>query len=90
MSIISTAGEVFGLGVQIAAPVLAATLVADILLGLLGKASAQMPLLVLGPAIKSLLGIFLLIATMKYWPDLFHHLFQNSIASGDHLLHIAR
>ncbi|MGA2849176.1 MAG: flagellar biosynthetic protein FliR [Terracidiphilus sp.] len=90
LSIISTAGAVFGLGVQIAAPVLAATLVADILLGLLGKASAQMPLMVLGPPIKSLLGIFLLIATLKYWPDLFHHLFQNSIADGDHLLHVAR
>jgi flagellar biosynthetic protein FliR len=80
----------FGLGVQIAAPVLVATLVADILLGLLGKASTQMPLIVLGPAIKSLLGIFVLIATLKYWPDLFHHMFQNSIADGEHLMRIAR
>ena len=61
----------FGLGVQIAAPVLSATLAADIVLGLLGKASPQMPLMLLGPAIKSLLGIFVLIATLKYWPDLF-------------------
>jgi flagellar biosynthesis protein FliR len=47
----------FWLGVQIAAPVLSATLAADIMLGLLGKASPQMPLMLLGPAIKSLLGI---------------------------------
>jgi flagellar biosynthetic protein FliR len=90
LSVLTTAGLVFGLGVQIAAPVLAATLVADILLGLLGKASAQMPLIVLGPAIKSLLGIFILIATLKYWPDLFHHLFQKSIANGEHMLQAAR
>jgi flagellar biosynthesis protein FliR len=83
-------GEMFGLGIQIAAPVLVATLVADILLGLLGKASAQMPLMVLGPAIKSLLGIFILIATIKYWPHLFHHLFQNSIEDGEHILRVAR
>jgi flagellar biosynthetic protein FliR len=90
LSVLTTVGLMFGLGVQIAAPVLVATLVADILLGLLGKASTQMPLIVLGPAIKSLLGIFVLIATLKYWPDLFHHMFQNSIADGEHLMRIAR
>lgn len=90
LSVLTTVGMMFGLGVQIAAPVLVATLVADILLGLLGKASTQMPLIVLGPAIKSLLGIFVLIATIKYWPDLFHHMFQNSIADGEHLMRIAR
>jgi flagellar biosynthetic protein FliR len=89
-AVLSTGGLMFGLGVQIAAPVLAATLVADILLGLLGKASTQMPLIVLGPAIKSLLGIFVLIATLKYWPDLFHHLFQNSVSNSEHILRIAR
>ena len=90
LAVLSTGGLMFGLGVQIAAPVLAATLVADILLGLLGKASTQMPLMILGPAIKSLLGIFVLIATLKYWPDLFHHLFHNSVANGEHILRIAR
>jgi flagellar biosynthetic protein FliR len=89
-SIIMTGGEMFGLGVQIAAPVLSATLVADILLGLLGKASPTMPLIMLGPAIKSMLGIAILIATLKYWPDLFRHLFESSITKGDQLLHLAR
>ena len=37
MSVLKMVGEVFGLGVQIAAPVLAATLAADVVLGLLGK-----------------------------------------------------
>ena len=89
-SVITTGGQMFGLGVQIAAPVLSATLVTDILLGLLGKASATMPLIVLGPAIKSLLGIAILVATLKYWPDLFHHLFEDSVANGEQLLHLAR
>ena len=44
-------------GLQIAAPVLAATLVADVILGFLGKASPQMPLMLLGPALKSMLGV---------------------------------
>jgi len=84
-----TAGEVFGLGVQIAAPVLSATLVADIVLGLLGKASPQMPLMILGPAVKSLLGLVILMATITYWPDLFRRLFLDSIAKGDQLLRLA-
>ena len=89
-SIIKTGGEMFGLGVQIAAPVLSATLVADIVLGLLGKASPQLPLMLLGPAVKSLLGIAVLLATLKYWPDLFHRLFMNSLENGERLLHLAR
>lgn len=90
LSVISTGGQMFGLGVQIAAPVLSATLVTDILLGLLGKAATTMPLIVLGPAVKSLLGIGILIATLKYWPDLFRHLFQDSVANGENLLRLAR
>jgi flagellar biosynthesis protein FliR len=86
---LKTTGEMFGLGVQIAAPVLSATLAADVVLGLLGKASPQMPLMLLGPAVKSLLGIFILFATLKYWPDLFRRLFLDSIAKGDQLLHLA-
>lgn len=84
-----TVGEVFALGVQVAAPVLAATLAADIILGLLGKASPQMPLMLLGPAVKSLLGIVVLIATLKYWPDLFRSMFTAAITNSEQLLHLA-
>jgi flagellar biosynthetic protein FliR len=90
LAIVKTAGEVFGLGIQIAAPVLSATLAADIVLGLLGKASPQMPLMLLGPAVKSLLGLVILIATLKYWPALFHRLFIDSITNGERILHLAR
>ena len=68
MAVVKSVGMIFGLGVQIAAPVLSATLVADIVLGLLGKASPQLPLMLLGPAVKSLLGIVVLLATLKYCP----------------------
>jgi flagellar biosynthetic protein FliR len=90
MTVLTTGGELFGLGVQIAAPVLSATLVADIVLGLLAKASPQIPIIVVGPAVKSMLGILILIATLKYWPDLFHQLFTESVAKGERLLHLAR
>ena len=88
LALLKSVGEVFGLGIQIAAPVLSATLAADIVLGLLGKASPQMPLMLMGPAVKSLLGLVILIATLKYWPDLFRRLFTDAVASGEHLLHL--
>jgi flagellar biosynthetic protein FliR len=82
--------SVFSIGIQIAAPVLSATLLADIALGLLGKASPQLPLMLLGPAVKSILGLLILISALKYWPNLFEHLFLNSMTVTDHILHLAR
>lgn len=78
------------LGVQIAAPVLSATLLTDLVLGLLGKASPQMPLMLLGPAVKSMLGVLVLAATVRFWPGLFEKYFSQSIAFTEHLLHLAR
>jgi flagellar biosynthetic protein FliR len=82
--------SVFTIGVQIAAPVLSATLFADIALGLLGKASSQLPLMLLGPAVKSVLGLLILISALKYWPNLFESMFLRSTATADHLLHLAQ
>jgi flagellar biosynthesis protein FliR len=87
--VLHAAGAVFSTGIQIAAPILAATVVTDVTLGLLGKASPQLPLLVLGPALKSLLGIAVLITTLKYWPALFQSFFTKSILMTDKLLHLA-
>jgi len=84
-----TVGAIFALGVQIAAPVLATTLAADVVLGLLGRASPQMPVMLLGPAVKSALGIVVLSTTLIYWPDLFRRLFLDSILRVNHLFHLA-
>lgn len=81
--------SVLSIGIQIAAPVLIATLFADIALGLLGKASPQLPLMLMGPAIKSALGVTILISTLKFWPDEFGQLFLRSIDMADHILHLA-
>jgi flagellar biosynthetic protein FliR len=78
------------LGIQIAAPVLSATLLTDIVLGLMGKASPQMPLMLLGPAVKSMLGVTILGVTMRFWPHLFEQYFSESIAYLEHVLHLAR
>ncbi len=81
---------VLDVGIQIAAPVLAATLLADIVLGLMGKASPQMPLMLMGPAVKSMLGVLVLGVTLRFWPHLFERYFSESIGYTDRLLHLAR
>jgi flagellar biosynthetic protein FliR len=88
--VLSAGAAVFATGIQIAAPVLSATLLADIALGMLGKASPQLPLMMLGPAVKSILGLLLLSAALKYWPGMFERLFLQSLTVSNHLLHLAR
>lgn len=87
---LNVGSSVFGIGLQIAAPVLCATLIADIVIGFLGKASPQMPLMLLGPAVKSMLGLLVLVSAMSYWPNMFDHLFANSIGLSERLLQLAK
>ncbi len=89
-AIIEVAGQVFGVGIQIAAPVLSATLVADVVLGLLGKASPQLPLMLLGPSVKSLLAFLILAGSLKYWPSIFRRLFVDSLTNWEHILRLTR
>jgi flagellar biosynthetic protein FliR len=81
--------SIMQLGLQIAAPVLASTLAADIALGMLSKASPQLPLMLMGPSLKSLLGLVVLSAALFYWPSLFERFFTDSINFTDRMLHLA-
>jgi flagellar biosynthetic protein FliR len=90
MTVIYAAGRVFALGIQMAAPVFSATLLADIVIALLGKASPQMPLMLLGPPLKTLLGLGVLFAALKYWPAMLERYFLGSMQLSDHLLVLAR
>jgi len=87
--LLHAAGGIFLAGVQIAAPGLVATLLADVALGFLGKASPQLPVLFIGLAVKNLLGLTLLIAVIAYWPQRFSRGFVDSIAIGERLLHLS-
>lgn len=87
--LLHAAGGIFLAGVQIAAPALAATLVADVALGFLGKASPQLPVLFIGLAVKNLLGLAMLIGIVAYWPHMFSQRFAESILIAERLLHLA-
>ena len=82
-------GGIWLTGVQIAAPLLVMTLLADLMLGFLGKASPQLPVLFVGLSVKSMVGLTALAVALKYWPGIFEQQFTNSVRSAERLLHLA-
>jgi len=87
--LLRAAGGIFLAGVQMAAPALAATLVADVALGFLGKASPQMPVLFIGLAVKNLLGLTILLGTLAFWPHSFSQRFSDAIVLAERLMHLS-
>lgn len=59
---------VFLAAVQLAAPVLAATMLVDIVVALVGRLSPQMPVLFVGVPLKTLIGYTVLIGSLGIWP----------------------
>jgi flagellar biosynthetic protein FliR len=88
--LLHAAGGIFLSGLQIAAPSLVATLVIDVALGFLGKASPQLPVMFIGIAVKNLVGMTVLLAAIAYWPRIFSQQFTQAIQTAEGLLHLAR
>lgn len=87
--LLHAAGGIWLAGVQIAAPVLLATLLVDLVLGFLGKASPQLPVLFLGLSVKSMVGLTVLTLSLKYWPGIFERYFTTAIHWAERLMHLA-
>ena len=89
-SLLHAAGGIWLTGIQIAAPALAATVVADIALGFLGKASPQLPVLFFSLSVKSVLGMLVLVAGLTVWPGFFEKHFAQAIVYAEQVLKLAR
>jgi len=76
-------------GLQIAAPVLVASLFADIALGFIGKASPQLPVLFVGISLKNLLGLALLCGAVAFWPRFFDARFGRALEASERILKLA-
>lgn len=83
------AGGMWVAGVQIAAPVVVATLFADVALGFLGKASPQLPVLFVGLSIKNLIGLAVLCGAVALWPRFFDARFQQAMEASERILKLA-
>ncbi len=81
-----TAVKMFGIGVEIAIPVLGATLLIDLVLGLIAKVAPQVPVLFLGMSIKSLVGMAVLLGAVGFWPKLFERYFAGAFQATERLI----
>jgi flagellar biosynthetic protein FliR len=88
--LVRVVGSLFALGIQIAAPVLAATMLIDLVLGFLSKASPQLPVFLIGIPIKNLTGYALLIGAITLWPGILERHFALALGAAERLLHLAR
>ena len=89
-SLLESASGMWLCGLQIAAPILAATLFADVALGFLGKASPQLPVLFIGISLKNLIGMVLLGGSIAFWPRFFDARFNRAIEASERILKLAR
>jgi flagellar biosynthetic protein FliR len=87
-AVLHTASAIWVLGLQIAAPALIATVIADFVLAFIGKASPQLPVLFVGLSVKSVLGMLVTIAVMAAWPRFFSLQFANAIRWSEQTLHL--
>ena len=88
--LLRSAGGLWLAGLQIAAPVLTVTVLADIALGFIGKVIPQFPATLAGLPLKSLLGLGVMALAVRSWPRLFEHQFSTAISGAEHLLRLAR
>ncbi|MBZ5659240.1 MAG: flagellar biosynthetic protein FliR [Acidobacteriia bacterium] len=86
--LVHVVGALFVLGIQVAAPVLLATMMIDLVLGFLSKASPQLPALLLGIPIKNLTGYALLIGAVSLWPGILERRFAFAIGAAERMLRL--
>ncbi len=82
------AAGVWLVGIQVAAPVLIATVVVDLTFAFLAKASPQFPALFVGMSVKSLIGLLIIGSSLRYWPGLFETYFTSALRLSEHILRL--
>jgi flagellar biosynthetic protein FliR len=84
------AGGMLVIAVQIAIPTLLATMLIDIILGFLGRASPQLPVLFVGISVKSVVAFLVIMGILRFWPGLLERYFGEALATSEKLMHLAR
>jgi flagellar biosynthetic protein FliR len=86
LAIFRAAGGIFLAGVELAAPVLAATMLVEISVALLGKLSPQLPVTSLTIPIKTLTGLAILAGSLALWPRFIEARFDGLLEMAEKLI----
>jgi flagellar biosynthesis protein FliR len=86
VGLVTMAGGIFASALQLSAPVLASTLVAETAVALAGKLSPQLPVMALTVPLKTILGYGVLIGALALWPHWIEARFVRLLDDAGRLL----
>ncbi len=85
-AIVSAAGGIFLAGLELAAPVLAATMLVEIAVSLVGRLSPQLPVMSLTVPLKTLTGFAVLGGSLALWPRFIEARFAGLLDLAEKLI----
>jgi flagellar biosynthetic protein FliR len=86
IGIVRAAGGVFVAALELAAPVLAATMLVEISIALIGKLSPQLPVMNLTVPFKTLTGFIVLAGSLALWPRFIEGRFSSLLDLAEQLI----
>lgn len=86
LELVKELGGVFFAALQLAAPVMAATILAEVAVGALGKLSPQLPVMVVSIPAKTMLGYVSLIGSLALWPHFLEGRFSTLLDRAQFLV----
>ncbi len=88
LAIVRAAGGVFLAALELAAPLLAATLLIEVAVALLGKLSPQLPVMALTVPLKTLAGFVILTGSLALWPRFVEARFAGLLDMAERLISV--
>lgn len=86
LALVNAMSGVFFAGLQLAAPVMAATLLVEVVVSVLGKLSPQLPVMIIAVPAKTILGYVVLIGSLALWPRFIESRFSLLLDGAEHVL----
>jgi flagellar biosynthetic protein FliR len=86
VALVRSVAGVFLAAVELAAPILAATMMAEVAVSLLGKLSPQLPVMALTVPLKTLTGFALLTGALALWPRFIEARFDALLDLAERLI----
>jgi flagellar biosynthetic protein FliR len=80
------AGGIFLAGLQLAAPVIAATLAVEVVIALVSRLSPQLPAMVMSIPLKTMVAYVVLIGSLAVWPGWIEHHFTALLDAAGRLM----
>jgi flagellar biosynthetic protein FliR len=89
LAVVRAAGGIFLAAVELAAPVLAATMLLEIAVALMGKLSPQLPVMMLTVPLKTLTGFVILTGSLALWPRFIEARFAGLLDMAERLISVS-